>query len=90
MRTTAERGYGKAHRNLRAQWAPLVERGEVRCARCHRFIKPGTPWDLDHGDDRSTYRGPSHRACNRATATHMANRRNARALRGGPASSREW
>jgi hypothetical protein len=37
----------------------------VLCARCRRRILPGTPFDLDHTPDRSSYLGPSHRACNR-------------------------
>jgi hypothetical protein len=66
---TADRGYGAAHRAERERWAPKVARGEVCCARCGRPIQAGEPWDLDHDDrDRSQYLGPSHAACNRATA----------------------
>jgi hypothetical protein len=31
-RSSTERGYGAAHRRLRAWWAPRVDRGEVACA----------------------------------------------------------
>ena len=72
-RSTTERGYGNEHQRLRKVWAPHVERGEVRCARCGRLIQPGTPWDLGHDDnDRSVYSGPEHRRCNRRTAAHQA------------------
>lgn len=66
MKTTTERGYGSAHRRLRARWAPSVARGEVACARCKQPILPGQPWDLGHDDnDRTKYSGPEHRDCNR-------------------------
>jgi hypothetical protein len=65
--TTTARGYGTRHQKLRAMWAPLVARGEVKCARCGRLIAPGTAWDLGHSDDRLAYRGPEHaNKCNRA------------------------
>jgi hypothetical protein len=70
MGSTVERGYGYQHKKLRAQWKVKVEAGEVDCARCGHPIEPGTPWDLDHNEDRTAYLGPSHRACNRATLTH--------------------
>ena len=57
--------YGHAHRNYRARLAPAVEAGVVRCARCGELIEPGDFWDLDHGPDRMSYLGPSHRRCNR-------------------------
>ncbi|MGW0043461.1 hypothetical protein [Rhodococcus sp. NPDC003348] len=67
--TTTERGYGHTHQQLRERWRPAVEAGRVRCARCHRPIATGSPWDLGHRDeDRRRYAGPEHEACNRATA----------------------
>jgi hypothetical protein len=87
QRSTTERGYGPEHQKLRARWAPQVALGEVRCARCRRLIKPNEPWDLDHSEDRSKYLGPSHARCNRATATHAAQRRQAAPAR---RSLREW
>jgi hypothetical protein len=65
--TTKQRGYGIEHERRRKMWAPRVAAGVVDCARCGQAIERGEPWDLDHADDRRTYLGPSHRACNRAT-----------------------
>jgi hypothetical protein len=80
---TVARGYGPVHKRLRAAWAALVEAGQVWCARCGKWIEPGTPWDLGHDDnDRSLYTGPEHRACNTAAAarkTHAIRRRKAQA-----------
>ena len=78
-KTREARGYGVAHRTLHAQYARLVEAGQAICARCHRSIVPGEPWDLGHDDhDRSRYSGSEHRRCNRATATHLATRHSRR------------
>jgi hypothetical protein len=64
--TTAERGYGAEHVKTRAQWAPLVATGNVKCWRCGQYIAPDAPWDLGHDDDdRSRYRGPECQLCNR-------------------------
>jgi hypothetical protein len=66
--SSAERGYGPAHQQLRREWAPRVEAGGVNCTRCGILIVPGTAWDLGHDDnDRSRYTGPEHQVCNRAT-----------------------
>ena len=67
--STAARGYGWRHQQLRAAWKRKVEAGIVFCARCGRLIPPGAPFDLGHSDyDRTQYTGPEHVACNRATA----------------------
>jgi hypothetical protein len=71
--TTKERGYGAAHQKLRREWKAKVDAGGVKCSRCGHFIFQGEPWDLGHEDrdaSRSTYSGPEHRRCNRATASH--------------------
>jgi hypothetical protein len=65
--TAALRGYGSSHKKLRKRWAMKIAGGGVPCSRCGGLIGPGELWDLDHSDDRRSYRGPSHRACNRAT-----------------------
>lgn len=63
--------YGRPHRRVRQPWEPLVAAGQVQCARCHRPILPGEPWDLGHvdGGDPKAYVGPEHARCNRATAS---------------------
>ena len=69
QRTTTQRGYGLAHKRLRAKWARKVALGDVDCWRCEQRISPLEPFDLGHDDDdRSITRGPEHRACNRSTA----------------------
>jgi hypothetical protein len=66
--------YDAEHYRLRKQWEPEVDAGIVGCARCGIVIEPGTPWDLDHTDDRSGYLGPSHASCNRRAPSLKAKR----------------
>lgn len=81
--------YGPAHRRLRRQWEPTVATGTVTCWRCGQPIKPGTPWDLGHTDDRQGYRGPEHRSCNRADG--FAKAKATKPERPQPSrSSRQW
>lgn len=87
MGLTTARGYGWRHQQARAAVRPLVESGGAACSRCGRLIRPGEPWDLDHTDDRSGYRGPAHRFCNRSAGARKANAR--RAVRAGR-TSRVW
>lgn len=63
--STAERGYGHAHRRLRAYLIETFEDG-TPCARCGDPMSEDDPKDLDHTDDRTAYLGLSHAACNRA------------------------
>jgi hypothetical protein len=89
MLSTTARGYGAAHRRLRASLAKQVSAGGVRCARCGGAILPGEPWDLGHHDlDRSRYTGPEHRRCNRATAARRRPR--ARGTTPWRRTSRVW
>lgn len=53
--------YGREHKRLRAELAPIVATGTVKCWRCHQLIEPGEPWDLGHNDDRTMTMGPEHR-----------------------------
>lgn len=73
--TTAQRGYGYAHRRERARWAPIVAGGHASCqqglsgssGRCHyptRTIHPGQRWALGHNDARTAWIGPVHARCN--------------------------
>jgi hypothetical protein len=72
---THQRGYGHAHQQLRADWARRVATGSIHCARCGRPIAPHEKWDLGHDDwDRTQYRGPEHRTCNRRAAAIKGNR----------------
>lgn len=76
--TTTQRGYGKEHWKLRAQWKPLVEAGQVlchsrRCLHHTRLIHPGQPWVLGHTDDRTGWTGPEHRRCGCADGARRGN-----------------
>jgi len=67
-----DRGYDRGHDRERARWAPVVARGTVACAKCSRLIEAGQEWDLGHTDDRTTWTGPEHQACNRHAAGRAA------------------
>lgn len=63
--TRTERGYGPDHQTERARITKLINAGlTIHCARCHKPIRPGQPWALDHNDQRTGYLGPSHELCN--------------------------
>jgi len=69
--SAAERGYDARHQAERERWRPVVDAGDAECAELvclmpTRWIEPGTPWDLAHGDMREEYRGPAHQLCNRS------------------------
>ena len=78
---TTERGYDAKHQARRKAWAPIVARGEAHCAKCGRWIPPGTPWDLGHTSDRTGWTGPEHRYCNRAAGGRNARRKQQRRRR---------
>lgn len=63
--TSAQRGYGKRHKQLRAAWQKRLDAGEVvNCWRCGKRIDPER-WHLGHDDrDRTAYRGPECPRCN--------------------------
>lgn len=68
--STTARGYGIAHRRARKQYADAIDRGElVVCHFCSQAITVSNGRDryglhLDHGIDRTSYRGPAHNECN--------------------------
>lgn len=71
----AERGYGREHAAKRRWYKTnVVDKGEGYCWRCGVWLDPAEPWDLGHDDnDRSIYRGPECRPCNRGTAAVRGN-----------------
>jgi hypothetical protein len=74
-RSTAQRGYGRQHRELRERWARRIDAGQhIICTRCGLIIKPDQRWDLDHSDDRRGHRGPSHARCNRSAGGKKSQR----------------
>ena len=46
-------GPGTRHQAERKKWIPVIDAGNALCARCGRPIVTGTPWDLDHSDNRA-------------------------------------
>ena len=74
--TPAQRGYGTAHRQLRARYAARIAQGETfTCAKCGQPVNHGMTWHLGHTDDRTGYTGPEHELCNLADAGQRAGRR---------------
>ena len=67
--SSTQRGYGTQHQKLRAHWQRRLNNGEpITCWRCGQPINPDA-WDLGHCDtNRTTWHGPEHPACGRATA----------------------
>ena len=66
--------YGHRHRQIRKQWATVVNAGGVNCWRCGTLLQPGQPWDLGHVDGTDQYAGPECRPCNRGTAATRGNK----------------
>jgi hypothetical protein len=87
--STSARGYGHTHQQERAKWKRIVDAGQ---AECHaiicleptRTIWPGTPWDLGHTPDRTSYTGPEHTRCNRSEGARRGNQQRGRARRYWP------
>ena len=66
--SSASRGYGYAHRKLRAWWVPRVATGLVKCWRCMEYINGDESWHLGHQDgNNKVYKGPEHVLCNVST-----------------------
>lgn len=66
--SSSQRGYGTAHKKIRASWRARIENGGVCCSICGKPIPPGSNFHLDHNDDRSGYTGATHQACNLSKA----------------------
>lgn len=69
--SSAARGYGNHHQQVRKRWKLIVEAGNAICARCRRPIYAYEPWDLDHAPGKRGYLGPSHRRCNRVVGARQ-------------------
>ncbi|SRR6266568_3766527 len=86
---TRERGYGWEHAQLRKQWKPRVQAGQVACCAViclevmdgrPRLIAPGAPWHLGHTEDRTAWTGPEHQRCGAADGARRGNRQQPRSL----------
>jgi transcription elongation factor Elf1 len=87
--TTTARGYGSRHQARRRAIAKRLAAGAVlTCWRCGGALVHGMAWDLGHDDeDRSQYRGPEHRRCNRSAGASKGNRIRGREKSPRPSSS---
>ncbi|MEW2474622.1 endonuclease domain-containing protein [Micromonospora gifhornensis] len=74
--TTTTRGYGWAHQQARARAIAQMHDGQP-CVRCNQPMRKAQAklLDLDHTDDRRTYRGLAHRTCNRRAGQAIAQQR---------------
>ena len=86
---------------IRATFSAVIAQGGAVCAICHRVIRPGQRWDVEHIVNRDTnpeltYEKSNltvaHRACNRAAGARYGNgkRRKRPRLRRLPEPSRDW
>lgn len=68
--SAAARGYGTAHRRLRASYQQRMNAGErFTCWRCETHDVDPSNWQLGHcDDDRTNYHGPECPAGNQATS----------------------
>lgn len=62
---------GWQHQKLRQQMLPYAY--GTPCHFCGKPMLPGQTLDLDHTDDRTSYRGMSHSHCNRADGARKTN-----------------
>jgi hypothetical protein len=69
-KSSAKRGYGAAHRKLRA--ALLPQAYGTACIRCGEVMHPWQELHLDHNDTRTGYAGFSHADCNREAGARKA------------------
>jgi hypothetical protein len=69
---TVARGYGGEHVKLRAKLLPQAW-GQP-CVRCGRPMLKGQALHFDHSDDRRSYLGFSHAACNRRAGARKGQR----------------
>jgi hypothetical protein len=78
--STTERGYGTAHQRERQRWAPHVNAGQVRCARCGKPIIPAHHGTSDTttlgqpGPDPNTHDATERLAPDAATANAASDR----------------
>ncbi|MEU5549217.1 hypothetical protein ABZ738_05560 [Micromonospora sp. NPDC047793] len=74
--TTTQRGYGWAHQQARTRALHQLHDGQP-CPRCGKpmYRSEAKLLDLDHTDDRRTYRGLAHRTCNRSAGQAIAQQR---------------
>lgn len=65
-RTTTEQGYGWEHQKARRAALLRLRDGDP-CSRCQQpmYRSQARSLDLDHTEDRTTYRGLAHARCNR-------------------------
>lgn len=67
--------YCTHHQQMRVQWEAAVRTGKAECWRCGKALAPTELFDLGHDDDdRTRYRGPECRPCNRSTSTRRKQR----------------
>ena len=70
-KSSAKRGYGTAHKKLRAALLPKAY--GTPCTRCGEIMLPTQLLHLDHADwDRTKYIGFSHADCNLSAAARKA------------------
>jgi 5-methylcytosine-specific restriction endonuclease McrA len=76
-----DKGYGVAHRRVRAMFLAAWMPGVTPCARCGEPMwGPPRMLHLDHDDDRTGYVGLSHSWCNLRAAAEKTNRQRGKPL----------